>query len=494
MLTRLVFPLKNRFFHTEIAKLGFADHLINIYILTLHMAKINQSANILVADDEYDFRMILESFLVTEGHTVTTAEDGADAINKLQEKTFDLVLLDIRMPRVDGIEVLQFIKQQYIDTQVIILTAVNDVRIAVECMKLGAFHFLTKPYSVDELSSLVNRALEQRSMAIELKVMKTTFSRLTHSSQLIGESKEFQKSLELASKVAPSDSTVLLEGASGTGKEVFANYLYKNSPRAEKPFVALNCASIPDTLIESELFGHEKGSFTDASAMRQGLVEIANGGTLFLDEIGEITPVFQPKLLRFIQSGEYRRVGGNKSLRSDVRIISATNKNLFDEVTAGRFREDLLYRLNVITLRLPSLLERKEDIPLLAQNILIRKNKLREKKELHPDALAALTEYHWPGNIRELENVLERAIILSTDEFIRPKDLLLPQQLNMKQSGSGNGNQKIGSAMTLDDLEKEHIAGVLINTKWNKNLAAKLLDISLKTLYTKIQKFNLKEE
>ena len=258
--------------------------------------------------------------------------------------------------------------------------------------------------------------------------------------------------------------------------------------------MALNCASIPDTLIESELFGHEKGAFTDASAMRQGLVEIANGGTLFLDEIGEITPVFQPKLLRFIQSGEYRRVGGNKSLKSDVRIISATNKNLFDEVTAGRFREDLLYRLNVITLHLPSLLERKDDIPLLAQNILIRKNKLREKKELHPEALEALKEYHWPGNIRELENVLERAIILSTDEIIRPKDLLLPQQLNMKQSGSGNGNQKIGSAISLDELEKEHIGAVLINTKWNKNLAAKLLDISLKTLYTKIQKYNLKEE
>ncbi|MFA5834120.1 MAG: sigma-54 dependent transcriptional regulator [Bacteroidota bacterium] len=458
------------------------------------MAKSKHSANILVADDENDFRMILQSFLVTEGHTVTTAEDGADAINKLHEKIFDLVLLDIRMPRVDGLEVLQFIKQQYIDTQVIILTAVDDVRIAVECMKLGAFHFLTKPYSVDELQSLVNRALEQRAMLIELKVMKSTISRLTHSSQLIGESKEFQKVLELAERVAPSDSTVLLEGASGTGKEVFANFIYKNSPRAEKPFVALNCASIPDTLIESELFGHEKGAFTDASAMRQGLVEIANGGTLFLDEIGEISPVFQPKLLRFIQLGEYRRVGGNKTLKSDVRIISATNKNLFNEVTAGRFREDLLYRLNVITMHLPSLIERKDDIPLLAQSILERKNKLREKKELHPDALQALKEYHWPGNIRELENVLERAIILSNDEFIRPKDLLLPQQLVMKQSSNGNGAQKIGSAISLEELEKEHIATVLINTKWNKNLATKILGISLKTLYTKIHHYNLKEE
>jgi DNA-binding NtrC family response regulator len=458
------------------------------------MAKQKNSAQILVADDENDFRMILQSFLVSEGHSVTTAEDGADAINKLQEKSFDLVLLDIRMPRVDGVEVLQFIKQQYIDTQVIILTAVNDVRIAVECMKLGAFHFLTKPYSVEELHSLVTRALEQRAMVIELKVMKTAITRLSHSGQLIGESKEFMKVLDLASKVAPSDTTVLLEGGSGTGKEVFANYLYKNSPRAEKPFVALNCASIPDTLIESELFGHEKGAFTDASSMRQGLVEIANGGTLFLDEIGEISPVFQPKLLRFIQSGEYRRVGGNKSLKSDVRIISATNKNLFDEVTAGRFREDLLYRLNVITMHLPSLIERKDDIPLLAQSILERKNKLRTKKELHPEALEALKEYHWPGNIRELENVLERAIILSADEFIRPRDLLLPQQLVAKQTGSSDGNQKIGSAISLEELEQEHIASVLVNTKWNKNLASKILGISLKTLYTKIHHYNLKEE
>jgi DNA-binding NtrC family response regulator len=458
------------------------------------MAKQKNSAQILVADDENDFRMILQSFLVSEGHSVTTAEDGADAINKLQEKSFDLVLLDIRMPRVDGVEVLQFIKQQYIDTQVIILTAVNDVRIAVECMKLGAFHFLTKPYSVEELHSLVTRALEQRAMVIELKVMKTAITRLSHSGQLIGESKEFMKVLDLASKVAPSDTTVLLEGGSGTGKEVFANYLYKNSPRSEKPFVALNCASIPDTLIESELFGHEKGAFTDASAMHQGLVEIANGGTLFLDEIGEISPVFQPKLLRFIQSGEYRRVGGNKSLKSDVRIISATNKNLFDEVTAGRFREDLLYRLNVITMHLPSLIERKDDIPLLAQSILERKNKLRTKKELHPDALEALTEYHWPGNIRELENVLERAIILSIDEFIRPRDLLLPQQLVAKQNSAGDGNQKIGSAMSLEELEHEHIASVLVNTKWNKNLTSKILGISLKTLYTKIHHYNLKED
>jgi two-component system response regulator AtoC len=457
------------------------------------MAKTKHSARILVVDDEVNYRTTLDSLLASEGHAVVTAEDGVAAINQLQEKPFDLVLLDVRMPRVDGIEVLNFIKQNFIDTQVIMLTAVMDLRMAVDCMKLGAYYYLAKPYSVDELLSLLNNALEKRTLVIENKVMKSELSRLAQSSKLIGQSVEFMKVLELAGKVAPSDSTVLLEGASGTGKELFANFLHKNSPREEKPFVALNCASIPDTLIESELFGHEKGAFTDAQVMRQGLVEIAHGGTLFLDEIGEVSQIFQPKLLRFIQTGEYRRVGGNKNFKSDVRIISATNKKLIDEVKAGRFREDLLYRINVITLNIPSLTQRKEDIPLLAQSILDRKNKQHEKKQLHADALQALMEYPWPGNVRELENVLERAIVLCNDEFIRPKDLALPMHLSVSQRTTGDGNGKIGSAISIQELETKHIAAVLNNTKWNKNLAAKILGISLKTLYTKIQQYNLKE-
>ncbi|MFA6468593.1 MAG: sigma-54 dependent transcriptional regulator [Bacteroidota bacterium] len=455
------------------------------------MAKSKNTARILVADDESDFRKMLDSSLVAEGYSVITAEDGTVAINKLQEQVFDIVLLDVRMPRVDGIEVLTFIKQNYIDTQVIMLTGVNDVRIAVECMRLGAFHFLTKPYEFDELLSMVSLALEKRSLLIENKVMRSEISRLAQSSKLVGKSKEFLKVMDMAARVAPSDSTVLLEGASGTGKELFATFLHKQSPRAEKPFVALNCASIPDTLIESELFGHEKGAFTDAQSMRQGLVEIANGGTLFLDEIGEVNQLFQPKLLRFIQTGEFRRVGGNKSLRSDVRIISATNKHLADEVKAGRFREDLWYRLNVIAITLPSLQQRKEDILLLSQNILERKSLPREKKQLHPEAAEALLNYSWPGNVRELENVLERAIVLSPDEFIRRRDLALPEQFFIEQSSAGVKSSIVGSAISMAELEKEHIAGVLTNTKWNKNLASKILGISLKTLYTKIQQYNL---
>jgi len=457
------------------------------------MPKPNHSARILVVDDENDFRTMLHSILTAEGYTVDTAEDGVAAINRIQERPFDIALLDVRMPRVDGIEVLKFIKEQYVDMQVIMLTAVAEVRLAVDCMRSGAFYYLTKPYTADELLSLVERALDQRSLVIENKVMKSELARLAQSSHLIGASAEFQKVLELAGKVAPTDSTVLVQGASGTGKELFANFLHKNSPRESKPFVALNCASIPDTLIESELFGHEKGAFTDAQTMRQGLVEIADGGTLFLDEIGEISPVFQPKLLRFVQTGEYRRVGGNKTLKSDVRIISATNRDLMTEVREGRFREDLLYRLNVITLTIPSLMQRRDDIPLLAESILVRKNRVKGTKKLHPETVAALMAYEWPGNIRELENVLERALILSADDFIRPKDLALPQHFARPAAG-GEGTGKIGTAVTLDEIERDHIAGVLANTKWNKNLASKILGISLKTLYTKIQHYHLNDE
>jgi DNA-binding NtrC family response regulator len=324
--------------------------------------------------------------------------------------------------------------------------------------------------------------------------MKSELARRALSSNLIGQSQAFLSILELASKVAPTDSTVLIEGASGTGKELFADFLHRNSLRSEKPFVALSCASIPDTLIESELFGHEKGAFTDAHAMKQGLVEIANGGTLFLDEIGEISPVFQPKLLRFIQTGEFRRVGGNKTLKSDVRLISATNRHLVDEVKQGRFREDLLYRVNVITLTIPPLHERGGDIPLLANEIVAHKLKTRTPKKLHPDATALLVEYDWPGNVRELENVLERAAILSTDEYIRPKDLAIPRQSAPDPGSASTPGEKIGSSVSMRDIEREHIEGVLGVTKWDKKLTAKILGISLKTLYTKIQQYHLSKK
>jgi DNA-binding NtrC family response regulator len=294
--------------------------------------------------------------------------------------------------------------------------------------------------------------------------------------------------------VAPTDSSVLIQGPSGTGKELIASFLHKNSLRKDHPFVALNCASIPETLIESELFGHEKGAFTDAIAMKQGLVEIANGGTLFLDEVGEISLMMQPKLLRFLQTGEYRRVGGNKNFHADVRIISATNKDLRTEVAAGRFREDLLYRLNVITLHLPPLRDRKEDILLLVDYFLKKRIKGKDAIRIDPKALELLTKYDWPGNIRELENVIERAAILCRNNLIRVDDLALPigmRPVSSQTAGGSDGAPLLGSPVSLREIEKVHIDGVLKTVNWNKNMAAKILGISLKTLYTKIQQYNL---
>jgi DNA-binding NtrC family response regulator len=295
--------------------------------------------------------------------------------------------------------------------------------------------------------------------------------------------------LDLAARVAPTESTVLIQGPSGTGKELIAQYIYQNSERKAEPFVTLNCASIPETLIESELFGHEKGSFTDAKTSKPGIVEIANKGTLFLDEIGDISPLVQPKILRFIQSGEFRRVGGNTELNADCRILSATNKNLKDEVKAGRFREDLLYRLNVITIDLPPLRQRKDDIPLLVTSFLNTKMKTKVKKGISQKSLDVLMDYDWPGNIRELENVIERAAILCQDNMIEPGDLSLTAS---PVPPSGAADRIVGTALPMKEVERLHIEGVLKSFRGNKTESAKILGISLKTLYTKIQQFQIK--
>jgi len=419
--------------------------------------------SILAVDDEESFLEIVSTLLQQEEYAVETASDGVAAINKLQTKAYDLVLLDMKMPRVDGMEVLKFIKDRYLDTQVIMLTGVADIKRAVECMQMGAYTYLTKPHPSEELLATIDRALERKRLSIENKALKSELARHALSSELVGNSKEFLEVIKLCSKVAPTDSAVLIQGPSGTGKELIASFLHKNSLHKDNPFVALNCASIPETLIESEMFGHEKGAFTDAIATKQGLVEIANGGTLFLDEIGEISIMMQPKLLRFLQTGEYRRVGGNKNLHADVRIISATNKDLRTEVAQTKFREDLLYRLNVITLYLPSLKDRKEDIPLLVDHFLKKRVRTKEPLRIDPKALDLLTKYDWPGNIRELENVIERAAILCQNNIIRIDDLALPigmRPLGEHRSGSHAGSV-IGSAVPMRDVEKMHIEGVL---------------------------------
>jgi len=328
------------------------------------------SISILVVDDDESFRQTLKQILEQEDYFVETASDGLAAISILQTVPFDLILLDINMPKLGGIEVLKFVKDQTFDTEVVMLTGVGEVKTAVECMSIGAYYYITKPYAASELLVLINRALERKRLLIQNKALRLELAYHASSSSIVSHNKGFLEVLDLALRVAPTDSTVLIEGATGTGKELVASFLHNNSLRKDQPFLALNCSSIPETLIESELFGHEKGAFTDAKATKQGLVEVANGGTLFLDEVGEIPLTVQPKLLRFLESGEFRRVGGNKNLKSDVRLLSATGKDLHKEVAAGRTREDLLYRLNVITLELPSLGERKDDIPLLVEHFL----------------------------------------------------------------------------------------------------------------------------
>lgn len=449
---------------------------------------------ILIADDEIGLRDSLRDLLTVEGYAVTTTSNGIEAINKLQTEQFDIALLDIRMPKIDGFEVLRYVQQNCPFTQPIMLTGLIDVKLAVEAIRLGAYDYITKPYSSDDLLKVIIRALERKNLLMQNEVMKSELQRLSGSSEIIGEAASFKKVLRLAAKIAPTESSVMIYGHSGTGKELIANFIYKNSLRADKPFVALNCASIPDSLIESELFGHEKGAFTDAIRQKQGLVEIANGGTLFLDEIGDISLSIQPKLLRFIQEGEYRRVGGNTVLHSDVRIISATNKRLENEVANGKFREDLLYRLNVITIDLPPLRERKEDIPKLAQWFIQKKMKTRIQKTLASDAIDVLMRYEWPGNVRELENVIERAAILSQGEIMDAKDLALPvRSLSMKDT-QGDGQSRLGKLVPMKEVEREHYLGVLNTLSWNKSQAAKVLGVSLKTLYTKIQQYQLKEK
>jgi two-component system response regulator AtoC len=453
------------------------------------MAK--KDISVLIVDDEEAFRYMLSALLTNSGFAVETAGDGVAAINAVQSKLYDVALCDVKMPKVDGVEVLRFIKANFPAIEVVMLTGMSDVKIAVECMRLGAYDYITKPTSADELLGTIQRALERRQLLIDNLVLRGTIDRLQGPFEMVGQSEVFKKVLEIAAKVAPTESTVLIQGASGTGKELIATYIYQQSGRSTEPFVTLNCASIPDTLIESELFGHEKGAFTDARAMKQGIVEIANKGTLFLDEIGDISPIVQPKILRFIQSGEFRRVGGNTTLKADCRILSATNKNLADLVKDGKFRGDLLYRLNVITIDVPPLHARKDDIPLLVASFLEHRMKSRIKKKIAPEALAILGEYGWPGNIRELENVIERAAILCRDDTIRPEDLSLPSTPHSLPAGAGEEG-KIGTTVPLKEIERMHIEGVLKNLRGNKAESAKVLGISLKTLYTKLQQYQIK--
>jgi two-component system, NtrC family, response regulator AtoC len=447
--------------------------------------------NLLVVDDEEPLRQLLEAELSDAAEfAVDVAADGGEAINRIQAKVYDVILLDIRMPRVTGIDVLKFVQEYSPTTQVIILTNYADIKTAIETIKLGAYDFLAKPYDIEEIFNTVHRAIERRQLFIDNKLMKSELTRKAGSNELVGQSPAFVRLVDSATRFAESESFILIQGASGTGKELIANLIHRRSSRNNRPFVAVNCASIPDALLESELFGHEKGAFTNAFASKQGLVEVANGGTLFLDEVGDISPAIQPKLLRFLETGEFRRVGGTNLLQVDVRVVSATNKNLREEVGMGRFREDLLYRLNVITLPMPSLQERAEDIPLLSEYFLKQKAKSKNVKTLSPGAVRLLQEYTWPGNIRELEHVIEGAILLSAGDVIGENDLQLAVHRPVDSSPRFEP-PPLERGATLEDLERVHIDRVLRENDFNRARTAQLLGISKKTLYLKIKRYGL---
>ncbi len=439
--------------------------------------------NALVVDDEKNVSDLLKLQLDETGFSVDVANDGAAGINKIQAKRYDVILLDLKMPRVNGIEVLKFAKENQPDAQVLILTGYGDIKTAVDTIKMGAFDFIPKPYNFDELMVSVKNALEMRRLIVDNKVMKMQIGQ--GKFDLVGQSPALQKVVEVALKVAPSDASVMITGPSGSGKELIAHLIHDKSERSKKPFVALNCASIPDTLIESELFGHEKGAFTDAHSLKQGLAEIADGGTLFLDEVGDISSMVQPKLLRFIETGTFRRVGGTVEMSVNVRILSATNKDLEREAEEGKFREDLLYRLNVVHVEVPPLGQRREDIPLLVEHFLTKKQHARRAKRISREAIKMLMEYDWPGNIRELENVIERAAILATGDEITPEFIALTSKTKSTDL------RRIPTRLSLAELEKIHIENVLKANNFNRNKSAKALGISLKTLYLKIKHYDI---
>ena len=441
-------------------------------------------ANILVVDDEEPFRRLLKNELARKGYAVSVAVDGGGALRLMRENPFDAILLDVVMPGVDGLSLMKKLKEDPSTPPIIVLTGKATVETAVEAMKNGAYDYLTKPYKLDELVIVVDRACEYGRLSVKNKLLEQELVRKESPFEFVGTSRQLKDILALIRKVAPTDSPVFIQGESGTGKELVANTVWHYSKRKDTPFIALNCASLSESLIESEIFGHEKGAFTSAYQLKHGLVEVADTGTLFLDEIGEMPIGLQAKLLRFLDSGEFRRVGGNKALTVDVRLIAATNKDLVAMIKKGTFREDLYYRLNVINITLPPLRERKEDIAALARHFLQQYAKKLDKSitDLTSDALELLAGYHWPGNVRELENVVERAVILCESDLLGAEDLSVPAPAMIAE---------LGTNPSLEEMEKNYILRVLRETNGNQSKASQLLGIDRKTLYLKLKKYGI---
>ncbi len=456
---------------------------------------MSSGVSILVVDDEPLIRMTVQDALAAEGFKVTTAESGQKGVDLFRNKHVDVVITDLRLPDLDGVQILKEVKLLNPETQVVMITAYGSIDSAVQAMKEGASDYLTKPFAMDELLLIIRRILRMKQLEEENVSLRKKVEERYGLEGLVGKSPQMLKIYELIETVAQTDTTVMISGESGTGKELAANAIHFQSSRKKAPFVKVNCAALPETLLESELFGHEKGAFTGALRQRKGRFEMADGGTLFLDEIGDISPGIQVKLLRVLQERQFERVGGNETLSVDVRLICATQKDLKEEIRKGTFREDFYYRLNVVPIDLPPLRERREDILLLADHFIDKFSKKmgKEISGLSEDAKTLLLKYPFPGNIRELENMLERAIALIKGKVIQAEDL--PDELCGQPSSIQDvcqrlkGSKPLASATKL--FEKEYIQNVLEKTKGKKGQAADTLGISRKTLWEKIKELEI---
>jgi len=441
---------------------------------------------VLIVDDEPEMRSVLSDILKDEGCVVDTANSGEQALAKMQEQDFAVVISDLNMKGMPGMTLLKAIKRLHPETNVIIMTAFGSIESAIEAMKQGAYDYVTKPVKSEEIALTTQKAVREASLRRELLWLRRAVEKEYSFNQILGKSKPMQAVFELIRRITPSPSSVLITGESGTGKELVARAIHYNSPRAQGPFIPINCAAIPENLLESEMFGHMRGAFTDAKADKKGLFEEAQGGTLFLDEISEMPLSLQAKLLRVLQEKEIRRVGGTRSIPVDARVIAATNLDLAGEVKAKQFREDLYYRLNVIEVHMPALRERTEDIPLLALHF-VKKYAEPMKKPvtgLTEGALALLMDYAWPGNVRELENVIERGVTLTRGEKIASEDL--PQAVRGDSGDRHMIEEGAEKTRTLAEVERAYILRILEKTAGNKYQAAQILGIDRKTLYRKL--------
>jgi two-component system NtrC family response regulator len=454
------------------------------------------SIRLLIAEDEANLRSVMSRELARRGYQVTAAEDGTQAAACLEKQEFDVLLLDVRMPGMDGLQVLALARELDVAPEVVMLTGNSTIEIAVEAMKLGACDFVNKPSSLDAIDQILRKAAEKKSLLRENLLMKRRLARKEQGSGLIFGSEAMRKLDDMIRRIAPSESTVLISGESGTGKELAAHAIHDASHRAQAPFVDINCGAIPENLLESELFGYEKGSFTGADAARPGLFEMAHRGTLFLDEIGELPLGLQVKLLRVLETKSFYRVGGRRRIDADVRVIAATNRTLATEVDAGRFRKDLFFRINALELAMPPLREHPEDIPLLARHF-------ATPKQIAPDVMELLIRYSWPGNVRELKNVIERAALIGRMDTIEAQDLPAEMTRGAELPAAvtaGGGAARAGAVVPghthrslarLDDVEKQQIIAILEQVRWHRGRAAELLGISQKTLYRKLRSYGI---